>query len=80
MTDREQNALALSIAAESLYDQWAAEPETKGRRILKVDGRPVLLSWSGTPDQLAAVLAGPEYLDSAKWAEALRGRQRLRAP
>ena len=74
LTEREQNALALSMAAESIYGQWVAEPETKGRRILKIEGRPVLTSWTGASDRLAAVLAGPGFLGS-KWAEALQGRR-----
>jgi len=74
LKEREQNALALSIATESMYGQWIAEPESKGRRILKIEGRPVLISWTGTSDRLAAVLAGPGYLDS-KWTEALQGRR-----
>ena len=74
LKEREQNALALSIAAESMYGQWIAEPESKGRRILKIEGRPVLICWAGTSDRLAAVLAGPGYLGS-KWTEALQGRR-----
>jgi signal transduction histidine kinase len=74
LKEREQNALALSIATESMYGQWIAEPESKGRRILKIEGRPVLISWAGTSDRLAAVLAGPGYLGS-KWTEALQGRR-----
>lgn len=74
LKEREQNALALSIAAESMYGQWIAEPESKGRRILKIEGRPVLISWAGTLDRLAAVLAGPGYLGS-KWTEALQSRR-----
>jgi signal transduction histidine kinase len=74
LKEREQNALALSIATESMYGQWIAEPESKGRRILKIEGRPVLISWTGTSDRLAAVLAGPGYLGS-KWTEALQGRR-----
>jgi len=73
LTEREQNASALSAAAESIYHQWMAAPETKGRQIQKVEGRPALLSWSGASDKLSAVLAGSEYLD-AKWAESLLGR------
>jgi len=74
LKEREQNALALSIATESIYGQWIAEPESKGRRILEIEGQPVLISWSGTLDRLAAVLAGPAYL-SSKWTEALQGRR-----
>lgn len=73
LTEREQNALALSIATESMYGQWIAEPESKGRRILKIEGRPVLISWTGASDRLAAVLAGPGYLGS-KWKEFLQGQ------
>jgi hypothetical protein len=74
LKEREQDALALSIATESMCGQWIAEPESKGRRILKIEGRPVLISWTGTSDRLAAVLAGPGYLGS-KWTEALQGRR-----
>jgi len=74
LKEREQNALALSIGTESMYGQWIAEPESKGRRILKIEGQPVLISWAGTLDRLAAVLAGPGYLGS-KWTEALQGRR-----
>ena len=74
LKERERNALALSIATESMYGQWIAEPESKGRRILKIEGRPVLISWAGTGDRLAAVLAGPGYL-GPKWTEALQGRR-----
>jgi signal transduction histidine kinase len=74
LKEREQNALALSIATESMYGQWIAEPESKRRRILKIEGRPVLISWAGTSDRLAAVLAGPGYLGS-KWTEVLQGRR-----
>ena len=73
LNEREQNALALSTAAESIYGQWMAAPESKGNRILNSEGRLVLVSWAGSPDRLAAVLAGPGYLGS-KWAETLRGR------
>jgi signal transduction histidine kinase/tetratricopeptide (TPR) repeat protein len=72
LTEGEQNALAVSMASDSIYGQWLAEPETKGRRILKIEGRPVLFSWTGTPDRLTAVLAGPAYLGS-KWTGALQG-------
>ncbi len=74
LTEREQNALALSIAAESIHSQWVAEPESKGRRILKIEGRPVLISWTGASDRLAAVFAGPGYLVS-RWTEPLQGRR-----
>jgi len=73
-TKGEQNALALSMAAESLFDAWTAEPESKGRRIQKFEDRPVLVTWEGTLGRLAAVLAGPAHLEST-WTETLRGRR-----
>jgi len=73
VTERERNAFVLSIAAESIYGQWIAEPESKGRRILKMEDRPVLISWAGSSNQLAVVLAGPGYL-ATKWTKALQGR------
>ena len=77
LTEREQDALVLSGAAEWVYGQWldragierAPDPEDRGR--------PVLISWTGTTDRLAAVLAGPGYLGSM-WKEALEG-QRVQA-
>jgi signal transduction histidine kinase len=72
LNEREQNALALSTAAESMYGQWISAPESKGSRILRMEGWPVLISWAGTSDRLAAVLAGPGYLGS-KWKELFQG-------
>jgi signal transduction histidine kinase len=74
LKEGEQNALALSSAAESIYGQWISAPESKGSRILRMEGRPVLISWAGTSDRLAAVLAGPGYLGS-KWKEYLQGQR-----
>lgn len=59
LTERQQNALVLSRAAEWIYDQWLAERESKGRRVLKLEARPALISWTATTDRLASVLAGP---------------------
>lgn len=74
LQERERNALALSSAAESIHNQWTAEPETKGRRIQNIESGPVLISWEGTSDRLAAVLGGPVYLNAA-WTEAVQGRR-----
>jgi len=73
LKESELDALAVTMATESMYAQWIAEPESRGRRILKIEGRPVLISWAGTLDRLAAVLAGPGYLGT-KWTQALQGR------
>lgn len=70
----EQDALVLSIAAESIFGQWIAVPESKGDRILKINDRPALILWAGTSDRLDVVLAGPAYLAS-KWAGILRGQR-----
>jgi signal transduction histidine kinase len=74
LTESEQNVLAFSIATKSLYSQWIAGPESKGHRIQKIEGQPVLISWLGSSDRLTAVLAGSSYLDS-EWAKLLQGRQ-----
>lgn len=73
-TEGEQEALALSRAAESIYAQWRTESRSRGRRMLMIDDRPVMAVWAGAPDRLAAVLAGPRYL-AAKWTAASRGRR-----
>jgi len=75
-TDREQDALALSSAAEWVYGQWGSAPGSRGRRILRLEGRPVLISWMADAERLAAVLAGPARLGPV-WEAALEG-QRVR--
>lgn len=72
LTEHEQNSLALSIAAESIYTKWSAQPESKGRQILRIEGQPILISWTGATNQLTAMLAGPSYLFS-NWKEFLHG-------
>ena len=74
LTERQQDALALSNATEWIHGQWLAEHASKGRRILRVEGRPVLVSWLADSGRLAAVLAGPGYLGSV-WKEALEGQR-----
>jgi signal transduction histidine kinase len=73
-TEREREALALAMAAEAIYGQWRAGAPSRGRRILMIDDRPVMALWSGAPDHLAAVLAGPRHL-AGKWTAALGGRR-----
>jgi hypothetical protein len=74
VTERDQTSLALSKAAEWMYGQWLARPESSGRRLLRIENRPVLASWTATPDRLAAVLAGPGHLDQM-WKAALQRRR-----
>ena len=74
VTESEQNSLVLSYAAAWSYGHWLAELESSGRQIMRIDDRPVLISWTASPDRLAAVLADPGYLDSM-WNETLRGRR-----
>jgi signal transduction histidine kinase len=73
----DKNVIALSNAAEWIYREWRTRPESKGRRILDLEGRPVLISWVATPEKLAAVLSGPDNL-GLMWKQALEG-QRVRA-
>jgi signal transduction histidine kinase len=73
LTEYEQNSLALSFAAESIYAQWNAQPESKGRQILKIEGQPILISWSGTTNHLTVLLAGPSYLFS-NWEKLLQSQ------
>jgi signal transduction histidine kinase len=64
LSPRERQALALSRAAEWACQLWPHPLDPKGRRILRVDDGPALISWSEAPGGLAAVLAGPELLES----------------
>jgi signal transduction histidine kinase len=74
LSERELNALVLSNATESMYVQWTAEPESKGRQILKIEGQPVLISWTGDANRLSALLAIPGYLFS-NWTQFLQGKR-----
>jgi signal transduction histidine kinase len=73
LTEDEQNSLVLSFAAESIYAQWKTQPESKGRQILKIEGRPILISWTGAANQMRALLAGPGYL-FPHWKELLQSQ------
>jgi signal transduction histidine kinase len=73
-TERDQDSLALSKAAEWTYGQWLAGPDANGRRLLRIENRPVFASWTTSADGLAAVLAGPGHLDSM-WKAALQDRR-----
>jgi signal transduction histidine kinase len=70
---RQQRALALSSAAEWVFDRWSADPASAGRRALRLDDQPALVSWIGTAVRLDAVLAGPDYIESI-WSQAIRGQ------
>ena len=72
-TAGQKQALALSTAAQWVYDRWSAGPSSTGRRAIRLEDQPTLISWTGTADRLDAVLAGPDYIRSI-WAQALRGQ------
>jgi signal transduction histidine kinase len=64
---REQLALAGSV--EHLWDAWQApgggEGAPAGRRVLRIDGRAVLLLWRSAPERRVALVAGPRFLENA---------------
>ena len=72
-TARQQRALALSSAAQWAFDRWSADPASAGRRALRLEDQPTLVSWIGTADRLDAVLAGADYIESI-WSQAMRGQ------
>jgi signal transduction histidine kinase len=72
-TAGQKQALALSTAAQWVYDRWSAGPSFTGRRAIRLEDQPTLISWTGTADRLDAVLAGPDYIRFI-WAQALRGQ------
>jgi signal transduction histidine kinase len=71
-TARQRQALALSSAAQWVYDRWSAGPMPAGRRALRLDDEPVLVSWTGGADQFDAALASGDYL-LLVWSHASRG-------
>jgi signal transduction histidine kinase len=72
-TANQQQALALSSAAQWVFDRWSADPASAGRRALRLEGQATLASWIGTADRLDAVLAGPSYIGSI-WSQAILGQ------
>ncbi len=72
---REQTARALSVAVESLWQDWQrirrGESQAAGRRGLWVHGHSVLLLWRGTPERLVAFVAGPRYWER-QWRAAVQ--------
>jgi signal transduction histidine kinase len=68
LTAAEQQALALSRAAEWVSQLGTQPIDPKGRRILVFDNAAVLVSWTATPGRLDAVLVPPDRLD-ALWRQ-----------
>ena len=76
--------LALAAGVESVWEEWQRirrrEANPAGRRTLWVHDRSVLLLWRSTPERLAALVAGPRYVEQ-QWVrafEGLLGRQGVR--
>ena len=74
----EQEALALTAAAESAWSEWRngalAQDNQRGRRTLWAHDRSVLVFWRASPERLALAAIGPRFLES-HW---LRGLETLR--
>lgn len=68
-----QDALALANAAEWVYGRWLADGELKGRRILRLDGGMVVITWRTEFGRLSATLGGPDFAASV-WSKSLAGR------
>jgi signal transduction histidine kinase len=71
----EQDALATAAAVELLWEEWQrirrGEGLSAGRRSLRIFDRTMLLVWRTTSDRLAALVAGPRYLEQ-EWLSALQ--------
>ena len=72
-TQRQDQAFALSSAAQWVYQRWSAGRMPAGRRALRFEEEPTLVSWSGTADRLDAALAGGDYIQLI-WLQASRGQ------
>jgi signal transduction histidine kinase/tetratricopeptide (TPR) repeat protein len=72
-TARQRQALALSSAAQWIFERWSAGPLPAGRRALGLEGEPALISWTGSADRLDAALAGGDYIRQI-WSQALQGQ------
>lgn len=72
-TAGQQHALALSSAAEWVFERWSTGAAPAGRRALRLEDQATLALWAGTADRLDAVLAGPDYIESI-WSQAILGQ------
>jgi signal transduction histidine kinase len=68
-----RQALARSSAAEWLHHQWTGGLPSSGRRSLRFEGEPVVISWTAAEDRLAAAVAGRQYIQLI-WSQAVRGQ------
>jgi signal transduction histidine kinase len=71
--EKEKDRLAITGAAEWLEAQWRGGTQTAGRRILDIEGRPVLVSWGAEENRQHATIAGPVVL-RAIWEQSLEGQ------
>ncbi len=56
---------ALSAAADLLWNDWLRGPVSKGRRLLTMEGQPVLAAWASSPLELTALLAPAAVIEPA---------------
>ena len=70
-TAQQRQSLALSSAAQWVYERWAAGAASSGRQALRLDAELALVSWTGTTDRLDAVLASGDFIRQI-WSQALR--------
>ena len=72
--DARLDAVALSEAAQVLWDEWQrvkqGETAGEGRRVQRLAERPVLMAWHRSTNRMAALVAGTEFLEST-WLQAL---------
>jgi len=63
-----QTSLALAVVVESLWREWqsiqAGEGAPRGRRSIRAQDRSVLAIWNSSARGLAALVAGPGFVDS----------------
>jgi signal transduction histidine kinase len=71
-----EGAIALSAAAESLWNRWQDLPAS-GNALLVHQDQPVLAVWTATPEQLTAVLAGRRYLEAISGQAAREAQVRI---
>jgi signal transduction histidine kinase len=75
---RAREQLALAGGVESLWEAWQAlgrgEGAPAGRQVLRVDDRSVLLLWRSVSERMAALVAGPRFLENG-WLSSVAPQQ-----
>jgi signal transduction histidine kinase len=56
------SAVALAEAASWLWRQWPTLQGSAGRQMIRIEDREITVVWTGGPNRIAALIAGPDFV------------------